>query len=52
MRRVARERAEASDWERVLPGLLDHYRLLLGRDAPEAVPARAALEAAPTGEPR
>lgn len=52
MRRAARERAEASDWEQVLPGLLDHYRRLLGRDAPAAVPARVALEAAPMAEPR
>jgi alpha-1,6-mannosyltransferase len=34
LRRAARERAEACDWERVLPGLLDHYRrLVTGRDA-------------------
>jgi hypothetical protein len=27
-RRAARARAEANDWEQVLPGLLDHYRRL------------------------
>ena len=37
-RRAARARAEEADWERVLPGLLDHYRRLLGREA--AAPAR------------
>ena len=31
-RRAARTRAEASDWERVLPGLLGHYQRLIGRD--------------------
>ncbi|MDQ2928953.1 MAG: glycosyltransferase [Pseudomonadota bacterium] len=34
MRRAARARAEASDWNRVMPELLSHYRRLLGRDAP------------------
>ncbi|MDQ2733883.1 MAG: glycosyltransferase, partial [Pseudomonadota bacterium] len=34
MRRAARARAEASDWNRVMPELLNHYRRLLGRDAP------------------
>jgi alpha-1,6-mannosyltransferase len=44
LRLGARRRAEASDWELVLPALLDHYGRLLGRD----LPARAggALEAA------
>jgi len=44
LRLGARARAEASDWERVLPTLLDHYRPLLGRDAPAR--AEASLEAA------
>ncbi len=41
-RMAARTRAEASDWEQVLPGLLGHYRRLIGRD-PEASVARAGV---------
>jgi alpha-1,6-mannosyltransferase len=37
-RRAARARAEASDWDRVLPGLLEHYRRLLGREATATAP--------------
>ncbi len=37
-RRAARARAEAHDWEQVLPALLGHYRRLLGRE-PAATPA-------------
>ena len=29
--RAARRRAEASDWQRVLPGLIEHYLRLIGR---------------------
>jgi len=40
-RRAARARAEANDWEQVLPGLLDHYRRLLElrTASPSAAPA-------------
>lgn len=38
--RAARERAEANDWNIVLPGLLGSYLRLLGRD-PVAAPASA-----------
>ncbi len=48
LRRAARERAEASDWERVLPELLDQYRRLLGRELPLPAPPGGALEAAAT----
>jgi alpha-1,6-mannosyltransferase len=41
----ARRRAEASDWDRVLPGLLDHYLRLLGRGG-EAAGGTAAAPAA------
>ena len=41
-RRAARARAAESDWERVLPGLLEHYRRLLGREAAATAPAREA----------
>ena len=34
---AARARAEAHDWQRVLPGLLGHYRRLLGRAAAPVV---------------
>jgi len=40
-RRAARARAEASDWEQVLPGLLDHYRRLLEGGAASPAPGRA-----------
>jgi len=42
-RRAARARAEANDWEQVLPGLLDHYRRLLElrTASPSAAPAPA-----------
>jgi len=37
-RQAARARAEASDWARVLPGLLVHYQGLLGHASPAAAP--------------
>jgi alpha-1,6-mannosyltransferase len=47
-RRAARTRAEANDWERVLPALLGHYRRLLdgrpARPSPSPPPGRT-LEA-------
>ena len=46
LRAAARARAEASDWERVLPDLLDHYQGLIGSDAMIAPPAGAPFEAA------
>ena len=45
-RGAARARAEASDWEQVLPGLLGHYRRLLGRDPAPGVSAAAAAASA------
>jgi alpha-1,6-mannosyltransferase len=42
LRRAARARAEASDWDRVMPELLGHYGRLLSRDA--------AAPSLPTGE--
>jgi alpha-1,6-mannosyltransferase len=51
IRRAARTRAEASDWERVLPRLLDHYRGLLGR-ATHRAPAAASLDTAATPNER
>ncbi|MEP7302321.1 MAG: glycosyltransferase [Caldimonas sp.] len=46
-RGAARTRAEASDWERVLPDLLGHYERLIGRDpAPTAAGSRARFESA------
>ncbi|HZV93331.1 MAG TPA: glycosyltransferase [Caldimonas sp.] len=46
LRGAARRRAEASDWDRVLPGLLAHYLRLLGRvattGAADAAPSRPA----------
>jgi len=45
MRRAARARAETSDWERVLPELMHHYRRLLGRDVPMPAPVAASFEA-------
>ena len=50
-RRAARARAEGYDWERVLPGLLAHYRSLLRGQAGRAGDA-AALPAAPLGTTR
>ena len=50
-RRAARTRAEAYDWERVLPALLAHYRSLLRGQARRAGDA-AALSAAPLGTTR
>jgi alpha-1,6-mannosyltransferase len=44
---AARERAEASDWERVLPSLLGHYLRLLGRDAATPFDIRAPHDTAP-----
>ena len=45
-RRAARARAEASDWEQVLPALLDHYRRLLeGRAASPSPASGRPLEA-------
>ena len=45
-RRAARDRAEGYDWEQVLPGLLAHYRRLLGERAPApAGGAEAPLDA-------
>ena len=46
LRAAARARAEASDWERVLPDLLGHYQGLIGSDAMTAPPAGAPFEAA------
>ena len=40
-RQAARTRAEASDWERVLPELLGHYQRLLGREPSAALSAPA-----------
>lgn len=46
-RAAARARAEASDWERVLPGMLGHYQRLLGHDTvPISALASQSLEAA------
>ena len=45
-RAAARARAEASDWERVLPDLLGRYQGLVGRDVTTAQPAGTPLEAA------
>ncbi|MEO8523612.1 MAG: glycosyltransferase [Caldimonas sp.] len=46
-RAAARARAEGSDWERALPGLLVHYERVLGRDhVPAASLADSSLEAA------
>jgi alpha-1,6-mannosyltransferase len=44
--RAARARAEASDWERVFPGLVGHYERLVGAHfaASDAHPATAALQ--------
>jgi alpha-1,6-mannosyltransferase len=44
---AARRRAEASDWQRVLPGLVDHYLRLIGEPATPfvAAPPDAAAEA-------
>ena len=45
-RHAARARAEASDWEQVLPALLDHYRRLLeGRAASPSPTSGRPLEA-------
>jgi hypothetical protein len=41
--RAARQRAEASDWQTVLPGLLGHYLRLVGERT--VVPASAAASA-------
>ncbi len=46
-RSAARARAEASDWEQVLPGLLGHYQRLLGREP--ALGGSAAAAAASAG---
>ena len=45
-RAAARARAEAGDWERILPDLLGHYQRLIGSDAMTALPAGPPLEAA------
>ena len=45
-RAAARARAEAGDWERILPDLLGHYQRLIGSDAVTALPASPPLEAA------
>ncbi|MEO8835897.1 MAG: glycosyltransferase, partial [Caldimonas sp.] len=39
---AARRRAEASDWERVWPGLIEHYLRLAGAPASPAAPAVSA----------
>ena len=49
-RRAARGRAEASDWERVLPGLLGHYQRLIGRE-PETSVALAGVSMATPAAP-
>jgi alpha-1,6-mannosyltransferase len=49
--RAARERAEASDWQRVLPGLLGHYQRLVGARAGLAA-SEAAAASAPAALPR
>ncbi|MEO5881662.1 MAG: glycosyltransferase, partial [Caldimonas sp.] len=52
-RRAARARAESHDWDQVLPGLLGHYRRLLGGEPAPAVAAPARpLEASLPGAPR
>ena len=50
-RKAARARAEASDWEQVLPGLLGHYRRLIGRD-PETSVARAGVSTSAAAMPQ
>jgi glycosyltransferase involved in cell wall biosynthesis len=37
---AARKRAEAGDWQRVLPGFVAHYLRLIGEAAAVAAPAR------------
>ncbi|MGZ8261259.1 MAG: glycosyltransferase [Caldimonas sp.] len=44
--RAARRRAEASDWRRVLPGLVAHYERLIGARTAGGVPSGAAGPAA------
>ena len=51
-RRAARARAEESDWECVLPRLLEHYRRLLGREAAASPAPEARPLAAPAVPPR
>ncbi len=52
-RNAARARAEASDWERVLPELLGHYQRLIGRDpAPSADRRDRSMQTAAMPRPR
>ena len=43
--RAARRRAEASDWQRVLPGLVAHYLRLIAGESAVAAPGASAAEA-------